>query len=141
MLFDAPFAVMAWPTTPSIRRPPPPLAALCRPPSASPPTHRVPALRTAPPLESAPLERPRAHMISFSLPLHYHLLSTARCLTMLPLSMLRFGKHLSLKLLPVDVPRNPYPTAIITLKNRTLSPLAQLFIACARETAKPLGKK
>jgi hypothetical protein len=44
-------------------------------------------------------------------------------------------------LLPVDVPRNPYPTAIITLKNRTLSPLAQLFIACARETAKPLGKK
>jgi len=30
--------------------------------------------------------------------------------------MLRFGKHLPLKSLPVDVPRNPYPTAIITLK-------------------------
>ena len=43
---------------------------------------------------------------------------------MLPLSMLRFGKHLPLKSLPVDVPRNPYPTAIIPLKNRTLSPLA-----------------
>ena len=64
---------------------------------------------------------------------------------MLPLSMLRFGKHLPLKSLPVDIPTNsispPYPTAIITLKNRTLSPLAQLFIACARETAKPLGRK
>jgi len=68
-------------------------------------------------------------------------LSTGRFLTMLPLSMLRFGKHLPLKTLAVDVPRNPYPTAIITLKNRTLSPLAKLFIGCARETAKPLGSK
>jgi len=57
---------------------------------------------------------------------------------MLPISMLRFGKHLPLKVLPVDVPKNPYPTAIITLKNRTLSPLAQLFIAEARATAKAL---
>lgn len=30
---------------------------------------------------------------------------------------------------------------IITLKNRTLSPLAQLFIDCAREVAKPLAKR
>jgi DNA-binding transcriptional LysR family regulator len=55
--------------------------------------------------------------------------------------MLQFGKHLPLKSLPVSVPRHPLPIAIITLKNRTLSPLAQLFIACAREAAKPLGTK
>jgi DNA-binding transcriptional LysR family regulator len=79
-------------------------------------------------------------MISFSLPLHYHLLATGRFLTMLPLSMLRFGKHLPLKLLPVEIPKTPYPIAIITLKNRTLSPLAQLFIECVREVAKPLAK-
>jgi hypothetical protein len=30
--------------------------------------------------------------------------------------------------------------AIITLKDRTLNPLAQRFIECARETAKPLAK-
>jgi hypothetical protein len=30
---------------------------------------------------------------------------------------------------------------IITLKNRTLNPLAQLFIDSAREVAKPLAKK
>jgi hypothetical protein len=79
-------------------------------------------------------------MTSFSLPLHYHLLATGRFLTMLPLSMLRFGKHLPLKLLPVDIARIPYATAIITLRNRTLSPLAQLFIECAREIAKPVAK-
>jgi hypothetical protein len=54
--------------------------------------------------------------------------------------MLHFGKHLSLKLLPVDLRGDPYATGIITLKNRTLSPLAQLFITCAREVAKPLAK-
>jgi DNA-binding transcriptional LysR family regulator len=79
-------------------------------------------------------------MVSFSLPLHYHLLATGRFVTMLPVSMLHFGKHLSLKLLPVDLRGDPYATGIITLKNRTLSPLAQLFITCAREVAKPLAK-
>jgi hypothetical protein len=29
----------------------------------------------------------------------------------------------------------------MTLKGRTLSPVAQLFIDCAREVAKPLAKK
>jgi hypothetical protein len=29
---------------------------------------------------------------------------------------------------------------IMTLKNRTLSPLARLFIDCAREVAKPLAR-
>lgn len=29
----------------------------------------------------------------------------------------------------------------MTLKNRTLSPLAQLFIACARDIAGPLAKR
>jgi hypothetical protein len=33
------------------------------------------------------------------------------------------------------------PNGIATLKNRTLSPVAQLFIDCAREVAKPLAKR
>jgi hypothetical protein len=32
------------------------------------------------------------------------------------------------------------PTGIITLKNRTLSSVSQLFIEHAREVAKPLAK-
>jgi choline dehydrogenase-like flavoprotein len=34
----------------------------------------------------------------------------------------------------------PWPIAITTLKNRTISPVAQLFIECAREVAHPLVK-
>jgi hypothetical protein len=32
------------------------------------------------------------------------------------------------------------PRVFSSLKNRTLSPVAQLFIDCAREVAKPLAK-
>jgi hypothetical protein len=37
------------------------------------------------------------------------------------------------------LPHSPIPIGIVTLKNRTLTPVAQLFIDCAREVAKPLA--
>jgi hypothetical protein len=40
----------------------------------------------------------------------------------------------------VDFPVKPRPIGIVTLKNRTLNPAAQLFINCAREVVKPLAK-
>ena len=109
------------------------LADMIDEPWILPPSDSVPGVTISQTFRAAGLEPPRAQMTSFSLPLHYHLLATGRFLTMLPLSMLRFGKL-------ADVPSIPYPAAIITLKNRTLSPLAQLFIAGAREIAKPLTK-
>jgi hypothetical protein len=55
--------------------------------------------------------------------------------------VLRFGAERTLlKVLPVELPNWRLPVAIITLKNRTLSPVANLFIECAREIAKPLRK-
>jgi DNA-binding transcriptional LysR family regulator len=87
------------------------------------------------------LEVPRARISSGSLNLRNSLMATGRFLTTVPGSVLRFGpKHLSIKVLPIELPRWRLPTAIITSKNRTLSPLAQLFIDCARELAKPLGE-
>ena len=43
--------------------------------------------------------------------------------------------------LPVDLPTMRGTTRAMTLRNRALSPVAQLFIECAREVAKPLTKK
>jgi hypothetical protein len=51
------------------------------------------------------------------------------------------GKRFGLKALPVKLPVPPQPVGVVTLNNRTLSPLAQLFIKCARDVAKPLTKK
>jgi DNA-binding transcriptional LysR family regulator len=138
ILFDDRFVVMAGAESKWVRRRKLKLADLIDEPWILPPSDSVPGAAIAQEFRAAGLEPPPAQMISFSLPLHYHLLATGRFLTMLPLSMLRFGKHLPLKVLSTDIPKIPYPTAIITLKNRTLSPLARLFIACARETAKPL---
>jgi hypothetical protein len=42
--------------------------------------------------------------------------------------------------LPVELPIASVPHGIMTLKNRTLSPVAGLFIEHAREIAKPLSK-
>ena len=79
-------------------------------------------------------------MLSFSVPLHQHLLSTGRFLTTLPLSMVVHNQHLPLKLLSVKFPAVFRPVAIVTLKNRTLKPLARLFIDCAHSLAEPLAK-
>jgi hypothetical protein len=46
-----------------------------------------------------------------------------------------------IKALPVHLPRARVPNGIITLKTRTLSPVAQLFIDCAREVAKTPEKR
>ena len=56
-------------------------------------------------------------------------------------SALRFGGwERSIKVLPINLAANDGVVGIITLKNRTLTPVAQLFIDCAREVAKPMAQ-
>ncbi|MGH6769625.1 MAG: LysR family transcriptional regulator [Xanthobacteraceae bacterium] len=88
------------------------------------------------------MEPPRATVTSSSSPLRNVLLATGRFLTVVHESHLHFPeRHPSLKVLPVDLSTTRRPTRIITLKGRTLSPAARLFIECAREVAKPLAKR
>ena len=87
------------------------------------------------------LSFPRAVIFTNSLTLRTKLLADGRFVTLVPGSVLRLGSmHLQFKPLPVELPRSPMPIVITTLKNRTLSPMAQLFIDCIREFAKPLAK-
>jgi len=44
------------------------------------------------------------------------------------------------KKLPIELSVASGPIGILTLKNRILSPVAQLFIEATREVAKPLAK-
>jgi|SRR5882672_559603 DNA-binding transcriptional LysR family regulator len=70
------------------------------------------------------------------------LLAKGPFLSTFMVSVLHFGANLPrLKILPVDLPVSPWPTGIMTLKNRTLTPVVQLFIDCAREIVKPLVNK
>jgi DNA-binding transcriptional LysR family regulator len=86
------------------------------------------------------LDAPRHTVRSNSIQLFTALLATGRFLSVLSGSTLKFsGKRLGLRALPVDLPIRPGPVGVVTLKNRTISPVAQLFIDCAREVAKPLA--
>jgi DNA-binding transcriptional LysR family regulator len=68
------------------------------------------------------------------------LLASGPFLAIFPGSMLRFGANLPpLKILPVNVPIPPWPVGIMSLRNRTTSPVTQLFVDCAHEVVKPLA--
>jgi DNA-binding transcriptional LysR family regulator len=87
------------------------------------------------------LEIPKTRMTSNSITLQIAMVSTGRFLAVLPRSLIWFsGKELGIKVLPVKLPIHPPPVGIVTLKNRTLSPVTRLFIECAREVVKPLAK-
>jgi len=83
------------------------------------------------------LELPPRHVISFSLDVRMHLLATGRYLTMLGSQVLQYNsERWSLKRLPIDLRAPELPIAVFTLKNRTISPVAQLFIEHVRTLAK-----
>jgi DNA-binding transcriptional LysR family regulator len=50
------------------------------------------------------------------------------------------GTHLVLKAVPVDLHIPLGSVGIVTLKNRTINPAAELFIECARQLAKQLAE-
>ena len=70
------------------------------------------------------------------------LLATGHFLTIFAPSALRFPiRRPELKVLAVELPMARVPSGIVTLKNRTLSPVAQLFVDGARKVAMPPSKR
>jgi DNA-binding transcriptional LysR family regulator len=99
---------------------------------------------TAPLIARAFRERglagPRNFLVTDSVQLRFALMATGRFLTFRTNTWLRLGgKYSVLKALPVDLHIPLGSVAIVNLKNRTISPAAELFVACARELAKSLG--
>jgi len=80
------------------------------------------------------LRAPDPTVSAFSIQLRNQLLATGRYVSVVPRSLLRrSGRHLSFKALPVELPIPPRPVAIVTLKDRTVTPVTGLFVDCARE--------
>ena len=88
------------------------------------------------------LDYPRVSVVTDCPHMRISLLATGRFVTIFPASAFRFlTKRSELKILPVELPTALRPNGIVTLKNRALSPVAKLFMDCAREVAKPLAKR
>jgi len=89
---------------------------------------------------AAGLDPPSPKAVAVSIPARLALVARGRFLTITFKPLLPFaGAGLAIKPLPVSLsPLNWARVGIVTLKNRTLAPVAQLFVDCAREVAKPL---
>jgi DNA-binding transcriptional LysR family regulator len=84
---------------------------------------------------------PRVTTTSLSFNMQMELLATGRFLTVLPGFLLQVpGRNLRLKAVPLAFRNTAMPVGIITLKDRTLTPLAQLVIDNVRALAKALAK-
>ena len=81
------------------------------------------------------LAMPRGNVVTLSISVITHFLADGRFITAMPRSVAYFC---SLKVLPVDLPVRPRPINIAILKNRTLSPVVERFIECARDFTRPM---
>jgi DNA-binding transcriptional LysR family regulator len=85
------------------------------------------------------LKMPALSLVTFSVHLRANLLADSALVTAFPKSFLQFNAdRFSLKVLPITLRPRPWPVVIATLKHRTLSPVVERFIACARDVARSL---
>jgi DNA-binding transcriptional LysR family regulator len=138
VLYDDSFIILAGAQSPWARRRGIKLDELADEPWALPPPDNAAGAAAMEAFRARGLN-PRATLVTSSPELRISLVSTGRFLT-IAASPFRTRRP-ELKVLPVELPMARMPVGIITLKNRTLSPVAKLFIEHAREVAKPLAKR
>jgi DNA-binding transcriptional LysR family regulator len=142
ILFDEPLFVVAGRGNPWLSRRKVSLADLLDEPWLLPQPDTDVGSIVAEVFHASGLELPRTTVICNAIEMYHALLTMRPCFAILPRSLLRFGgKRMSMKALPIRLPVRPQPVGIVTLKNRTLSPAAQLFIDCVRQVSKPLAKE
>jgi DNA-binding transcriptional LysR family regulator len=87
------------------------------------------------------LETPSAKVLTVSLHLYLRLMETGDWLGLIPASTMRFrGSFRRIKTLPIETSCPPSPVGVVTVKGRTLTPLAQRFIEYTHKIAKEASK-
>jgi DNA-binding transcriptional LysR family regulator len=141
-LFDDSFVVVAGAQSPWARRRRIVLTELLNESWALPPSESVFGSVVTEAFRSCGLDYPRTTVVTIPPDVRMSLLATGHFLTILAPSALRFSvRRPELKVLPVKLPMASVPSGIVTLKNRKLSPVAQLFVDAARKVAKSLAKR
>ena len=94
--------------------------------------------RLAKAFQARGLEIPKSSLVTLSIHLIIHFLANGPFISAIARSLARRN---SLSELAVDLPVWEFPVSIITLKNRTLSPVVERFIDCARDVAKSFANR
>jgi DNA-binding transcriptional LysR family regulator len=136
-LFDEPMLVVAGADSRFAKRRHIALVDLIEEPWALTQSGSLPRLLQDEVFRAAGLEVPTAKVLTISLHLYTRLVETGRWLGLVPGSVMRFGaKRMSIKVLPIKVLSPSRPVGFVTIKDRTLTPLAERFIDCARKVTK-----
>jgi len=136
VLIDEPLVVVAGTENPWVHRRRVKLAELVSEPWTWPPVGTFFDTLVTDAFRAEGLTPPRAAVYAEAINMRIRLAATGRFLAVVPAGILRFpAKHASIRRVPVELPTTQRPVGIITLKNRTLGPLAQLFIDSARDIA------
>jgi DNA-binding transcriptional LysR family regulator len=137
-LFDDPLVVAAGANNPLTRRRKLDLAELMQKPWILQAPHTWNYRRLKEAFDVQGLDLPKTTLVTISMPLIVDLLANGPFITAYPRSVVLYNL---LKVLPIDLPVRAWPVVMATLRDRTLSPVVERFIGCAREVAKPLGRK
>jgi DNA-binding transcriptional LysR family regulator len=140
LLIDEPLVVVAGRQSRWLRRRKIELSDLINEPWILPPADTAAGAIVRETFQAGGLDPPRAAVLCTSLRMHDILLGSGPYIAMWPASVVQFGaRNLSAEVLPVKLPAVRMPLGVITLKGRTISPLAKLFIDCAQKLAEPLA--
>jgi DNA-binding transcriptional LysR family regulator len=87
------------------------------------------------------LRAPEPRVETLSITLRARLVAAGPYLALFLPSVVRqlVADHYAVVALPVDLPAIPFKASIATLKNRTMSPVVERFLACVREVAKSVA--
>jgi DNA-binding transcriptional LysR family regulator len=136
-LYDDSYVVVAGAQNPWARRRKIELAELISESWALPAPESVTGSVATEAFRAIGLDYPRVTVVTISPEARISLLATGHFLSIFPASALRFpARRSEIKVLPIELPVARVPNGIVTLRNRTLSPVARLFIEHAREIAK-----
>jgi DNA-binding transcriptional LysR family regulator len=140
VLYDEPHVVVAAARNPWTRRSGIQLTDLINEPWTLPPPDSPFGTVIAEAFRASGLDFPRTAVFVNTAAARNALVSSGRFLSIVSYSMSTFRmNHPVLKRLPIDLPAMRIPVGILTLKNRTLGPVAQLFIECAHSVAKSIA--
>ena len=140
VLYDEPLLVAAGAQNPLVKRRRLHLAELVDEPWVLPGTDSLVGSIVADLFRASGLELPRKSVFCSSIQMNNALLADGNYLAIYPGSILRLSaERLSIKVLNVDLPVRSTPLGIVTLKARTMTPVARLFIERARAMAKSLA--
>jgi DNA-binding transcriptional LysR family regulator len=142
VLYEEPLVIVAGAQNAWTRRRKIDLAELVHEPWTMTPVDSLNGTLIAEAFRAHGLSYPRTTVVTYTYPARRALVVTGHFLTVVPALVLRLPvKDSALRILPVGLPTTRKPIAIITLKNRTISPVAELFIKNARAMAKTLGPR